>query len=167
MWFANYFHLWLRHLWQSSANHLTCDQKSSFTVTHALFDISFTNTMYIRLWHRRVMKYLFFLKYDADQCSLDRLIRYYTMIFRIATQMALWSTVLTVTLKWTMGYLVWYHMALHMEWQLQDIGQVLYSLRRPHLIGIGIPIINLRRSSDRFRFMMGIHIPVRQRLFSQ
>ena len=31
----------------------------------------------------------------------------------------------------------------------------LYSLRRHHLIGIGIPIINLRRSSDRLRFING------------
>ena len=33
MWFANDFHSWLRHL----ADHLTPDQKSLFTVTHALF----------------------------------------------------------------------------------------------------------------------------------
>ena len=40
--------------------------------------------------------------------------------------------------------------------------QGLYSLRRRRLIGIGIPIINLRRSSDRLRFIMGIPIPVRR-----
>ena len=34
----------------------------------------------------------------------------------------------------------------------------LYSLRRQYLIGIGIPIIILRRSSDRLRFIMGIPI---------
>ena len=33
-----------------------------------------------------------------------------------------------------------------------------YSLRRLHLTGIGIPIINLRRSDDRLRFIMGIPI---------
>ena len=43
----------------------------------------------------------------------------------------------------------------------------LYSLRRRRLINIGIPIINLRRSSDRLRLMMGIPIPVRRRLFSE
>ena len=43
----------------------------------------------------------------------------------------------------------------------------LYSLRRRRLISIGIPIINLRRSSDRLRFVMGIPIPVRRRLLSE
>ena len=33
--------------------------------------------------------------------------------------------------------------------------QGLYSLRRRRLISLGIPIINLRRSSDRLRFIMG------------
>ena len=37
----------------------------------------------------------------------------------------------------------------------------LYSLRRRRLISIGIPIINLRRSSDHLRFSIGIPIPVR------
>ena len=46
-------------------------------------------------------------------------------------------------------------------------GQALYSLRRRRLISIGIPIINLRRSSDRLRFIMGIPIPVRRRLLSE
>ena len=45
--------------------------------------------------------------------------------------------------------------------------QGLYSLRRRRLINIGIPIINLRRSSDRLRFIMGIPIPVRRRLLSE
>ena len=42
-------------------------------------------------------------------------------------------------------------------------------LVRHHLNGtwIGIPIINLRRSSDRLRFIIGIPIPVRWRLFSK
>ena len=40
----------------------------------------------------------------------------------------------------------------------------LYSYR---LIGTDIPIINLRRSSDRLRFIMEIPIPVRWRLFSE
>ena len=43
----------------------------------------------------------------------------------------------------------------------------LYSLRRHRLISIGIPIINLRWSSDRRRFIMGIPIPVRRRLLSE
>ena len=45
--------------------------------------------------------------------------------------------------------------------------QGLYSLRRRRLISIGIPIINLRRSWDRLRFIMGIPIPVRRRLLSE
>ena len=44
--------------------------------------------------------------------------------------------------------------------------QGLYSLRR-RLMSIGIIIINLRRSSDRLRFIMGILIPVRRRLLSE
>ena len=43
----------------------------------------------------------------------------------------------------------------------------LYSLRRRHLSGIGIPIINLRRSDDRLRFIMGIPILIRRRLLSE
>ena len=39
--------------------------------------------------------------------------------------------------------------------------------KRHRIIGIGIPIINLRRSSDRLRFIMGIPIPVRRRLLSE
>ena len=45
--------------------------------------------------------------------------------------------------------------------------QGLYSLWRRRLISIGIPIINLRRSSDRLRFIVGIPIPVRRRLLSE
>ena len=45
--------------------------------------------------------------------------------------------------------------------------QGLYSLRRRRLISIGIPIINLIRSSDRLRFIMGIPIPIRRRLLSE
>ena len=53
-------------------------------------------------------------------------------------------------------------------WYEHMIAQLgLYSLRRRRLIGIGIPIINPRRSSDRLRFIMGIPIPVRRRLFSE
>ena len=37
----------------------------------------------------------------------------------------------------------------------------------PYNISIGIPIINLRRSSDRLRFIMGIPIPVRRCLLSE
>ena len=39
--------------------------------------------------------------------------------------------------------------------------QGLYSLRRPHLAGIGIPIINTRRSDDCLRFIMGIPLPIK------
>ena len=42
-----------------------------------------------------------------------------------------------------------------------------YSLRRRRFISIGIAIINLRRSSDRLRFIMGIPIPIRRRLLSE
>ena len=42
-----------------------------------------------------------------------------------------------------------------------------YSLRRHRLTGIGIPIINLRRSDDRLRFIMGIPILIRRRLLRE
>ena len=42
----------------------------------------------------------------------------------------------------------------------------LYSQRRRRLISIGIPIINLRRSSDPLRFIMGIPMPIRRPLLS-
>ena len=42
------------------------------------------------------------------------------------------------------------------------ISQSLYSLRRRRLIGIGILNINLRWSSHRHKFIMGIPIPVRR-----
>ena len=51
-------------------------------------------------------------------------------------------------------------------WAYRGI-QGLYSLRRRRLISIGIPIINLRRSSDRLRLIIGIPIPVRRRLLSE
>ena len=50
---------------------------------------------------------------------------------------------------------------------ISSLLQGLYSLRRRRLISIGIPIINLRRSPDRLRFIMGIPIPVRRRLHSE
>ena len=50
---------------------------------------------------------------------------------------------------------------------LHKIHQGLYSLIRCHLISIGISIINLRRSSDRLWFIMGIPIPVRRHLLSK
>ena len=43
----------------------------------------------------------------------------------------------------------------------------LYSLRRCRLTGIGIPMINLRRSDDRLRFIMGIPILIRRHLLSE
>ena len=45
--------------------------------------------------------------------------------------------------------------------------QGLYSLRRRRLMGIGIPIINLRRSDDRLRFIMGIPLLIRRCLLSE
>ena len=45
--------------------------------------------------------------------------------------------------------------------------QGLYSLRRRRLMGIGIPMINLRRSDDRLRFIMGIPILIRRHLLSE
>ena len=50
---------------------------------------------------------------------------------------------------------------------IENIYQGLYSLRRRRLTGIGIPIINLRRSDDRLRFIMGIPILIRRRLLSE
>ena len=50
--------------------------------------------------------------------------------------------------------------------QIQKM-QGLYSLRIRRLISIGIPTINMRRSSDRLRFIMGITIPVRRRLVNR
>ena len=42
-----------------------------------------------------------------------------------------------------------------------------YSLRKRRFTGIGIPIINLRRSDDRLRFIMGIPILIRRRFLSE
>ena len=57
--------------------------------------------------------------------------------------------------------------ALRVINRLSAMTQGLYSLRRRCLISIGIPIINLRWSSDRLRFIMGIPIPVRRCLLSE
>ena len=43
----------------------------------------------------------------------------------------------------------------------------IYSLRRRLLIGIGIPIIDLRWWSHHLRFIMWISVPVKRRLFSE
>ena len=43
----------------------------------------------------------------------------------------------------------------------------LYSLRRRRLMGIGIPMINLRRSDGCLRFIMGIPILIRRCLLSE
>ena len=40
----------------------------------------------------------------------------------------------------------------------------LFTRKRRFLIGIGIPIIYLRRYDDRLMFIMGIPIPIRRRL---
>ena len=58
-------------------------------------------------------------------------------------------------------------MTLHSSLTQTPVTLGLYSLRRRRLISIGIPMINLRRSSDRLRFIMGIPIPVRRRLLSE
>ena len=52
---------------------------------------------------------------------------------------------------------------LQCQWSIMG----LCSLRRHRLIGKGIHIINLRRSSDRHRFIMGIPLPIKRRLFSE
>ena len=52
-------------------------------------------------------------------------------------------------------------------WMYGIITLGLYSLRRRRLTGIGIPIINLRRSDDRLRFIIGIPILIRRRLLSE
>ena len=44
----------------------------------------------------------------------------------------------------------------------QSPRQSLYSLRRRLLMGIRMPIINLRRSDDRLRFIMGIPIQIKK-----
>ena len=69
------------------------------------------------------------------------------------------AEILTLYLLTLMKYMCYYHSST----------QGLHSLWRPRLIGIGIPNINLRRSSDCLWVIMGIPIPagVRWRLFSQ
>ena len=66
--------------------------------------------------------------------------------------------VLSLWSQWRFPCLVremWFHICIAALYS-PCVG--LYSLRR-RLISIGIPIINLRRSSDRLRFIMGIPIP--------
>ena len=58
------------------------------------------------------------------------------------------------------------HLASHLTGDSASC-QGFYPVRRRRLISIGIPIINLRRSSDRLRFIMGIPIPVRRRLLCE
>ena len=50
-------------------------------------------------------------------------------------------------------------------WWVKALG--LYSLRRRRLTGIGIPMINLRRSDDHLRFIMGIPILIRRHFLSE
>ena len=52
-------------------------------------------------------------------------------------------------------------------WMLYQTYVDLYSVRRHRLIVWWIPIINLRRSSDRLIFIMRIPIPLKRRLFSE
>ena len=75
--------------------------------------------------------------------------------------------VLSLWSQWRFPCLVremWFHICIAALYS-PCVG--LYSLRRRRLISIGILIINLRRSSDRLRFIMGIPIPVRRRLLSE
>ena len=62
------------------------------------------------------------------------------------------------TEKLTMGYLLLVTQVSY---------KCLYSLKIHRLIGIGIPIRNLMRSSDGLRFIMGFPILVRRRRFSE
>ena len=56
----------------------------------------------------------------------------------------------------------------HPEYTIEGCAtQGLYLLRRCRLMGIWIPILNLRRSDDRLRFIMGIPILIRRRLLSE
>ena len=74
-----------------------------------------------------------------------------------------------ITSNWTVGSTVC------SEWQKEIISwgifceisltQGLYSLSRRRLTGTGIPMINLRRSDDRLRFIMGIPILIRPWLY--
>ena len=63
---------------------------------------------------------------------------------------------------WSGAYFVPGHLQPSRWWSLG-----LYSLRRRRLTGMGIPIINLRRSDDRLRFIMGIPILIRRCLLSE
>ena len=71
-------------------------------------------------------------------------------------------------------YSLWHHpnvqdimiQLCQLSWYVENRNQGFYSLKC-RLTGIGIPIINLRRSDDRLRFIMGIPILTRQRLFSE
>ena len=55
-----------------------------------------------------------------------------------------------------MVLLWWYLTFLICSYEWRYIFQGLYSLKKHRLIDVGIPIINLRRSTDRLRFIMGI-----------
>ena len=53
--FGNDFHSWLRHSWKSLPNRLTRDKKSLFTVTHALFFISWMVCKYLVRTHKSTL----------------------------------------------------------------------------------------------------------------
>ena len=53
---------------------------------------------------------------------------------------------------------------VHISWDVRLQSGLLFTKKAPS-DGIGIPIINRRRSSDRLRFIMGIPSPVQRRLF--
>ena len=71
-----------------------------------------------------------------------------------------WNIILAAYVEgtWRLHYVYTHHFLRHLD---------LYALRRRRLISIGIPIINLRRWSDRLRFIMGIPIPERRCLLSE
>ena len=73
-WFANDFHSWLRHSWKSLANHLTSDQKSLFTLTHALFFISPQCHLYIEWGPWVLSKYKGHLSRYGDSQVKDKMV---------------------------------------------------------------------------------------------
>ena len=64
------------------------------------------------------------------------------------------------------GYLIILTVNYGLEFAIHTVVFYMYSLWRHRLIDIGIPSITLRWSSGHLRFIMGIHINVRQRRFS-
>ena len=87
----------------------------------------------------------------------------YSTIRAVDGESVNWIEKMMLLITTSMGHRISLKWCLWLVWRIQG----LYSLTRRRLISIGIPIINLRRSSDRLRFIMGIPIPVRRRLLSE